>query len=512
MSETLVMCFEVFLAVSWFFALWAWSNRRRIAWNWPLMGMLPTLLLHVDRIHDTCTEVLRRSRRGTFRFQGPLFANMEILATVNPADVHYIMSSNFQNFPKGPVFREMFDVLGEGIFNSDSDSWKHQRRAARALIGHQRFHRCLAKISLEKVEKGLVPVLEMVCREKQVIDLQDLFQRLTFDTTCALVTGYDPGCLSLDLPDVPFSKAMDDVEEAIFMRHVLPDRVWKLQRWLGVGSERKLSNARGVLDSIIGKYIAMKREELRRVELMDHEEEDGADLLTSYINGGDDAPTQDLKCDDKFLRDTVLNLMIAGRDTTSSALTWFMWLVSTHPEVEKKIRDELSSICDPLEEGEKWRVFKVDEINKLVYMHGAMCEALRLYPPVPFQHKAPMKPDILPSGHYVHPKMKVMFFLYAMGRMESIWGKECLEFKPERWISERGTIKHEPSYKFLAFNAGPRTCLGREVAFTQMKTVAATVIHNYEVGVVEGHRVAPNCSVILYMRHGLKVRISKRMN
>ncbi|KAI3451070.1 hypothetical protein Pfo_007735 [Paulownia fortunei] len=508
----MALYFEVFLATVWFLALWTWRNHKRVSWNLPLIGMLPRLLLQVWRIHDSCTEILGRSRRGTFCFKGPWFSNMEILCTVNPADVHYIMSSNFQNFPKGPRFREMFDVLGEGIFNSDSDSWKQQRRVARALITHQRFHRCLVKINREKVEKGLVPVLEMVCRKNQVIDLQDLFQRLTFDTTCALVTGYDPGCLSVDLPDVPFSKAMDDAEEAIFMRHVLPERIWKLQRWVGVGSERKLSKAWGVLDNVIGKYIAMKSDELRKrgKSLEDREKEDGADLLTSYINGGDDTLTQDLKCDDKFLRDTILNLMIAGRDTTSSALTWFMWLVSTHPEVEKKIRDELKSVC-PSEEGEKWRIFKVEETNKLVYMHGALCESLRLYPPVPFQHKEPMKRDILPSGHYVHPKMKVMFFLYAMGRMESIWGKDCLEFKPERWISDRDTIKHEPSYKFLAFNAGPRTCLGKEVAFTQMKSVAATIIHNYQVCVVEGHRVAPNCSVILYMRDGLKVRVAKRM-
>ncbi|PIN26869.1 Cytochrome P450 CYP4/CYP19/CYP26 subfamily [Handroanthus impetiginosus] len=501
----MVLYSGIFMAGFWFLALWAWRNHRKISWNWPLIGMLPALFLHVGRIHDSCTEVLRRTRRGTFCFKGPRFSDMEILVTVNPENVHYIMSANFENFPKGPKFREIFYVLGEGIFNSDSDSWRHQRKVARALINHQRFHRRLVKIIRDKVEKGLIPVLEMVCEKTMVVDLQDVFLRLTFDTTCALVTGYDPGCLSIDLHEVPFSRAMDDAEEAIFMRHVLPERVWKLARWLGVGSERKLKEACGVLDHVIGKYIAMKREELRKKgEAMDGNE-DGADLLTSYMNGGDLASD-----DDKFLRDTILNLMIAGRDTTSSALTWFLWLVSTHPEVEKKIRDELKSVC-PIEEADKWRVFQVEETSKLTYMHGALCEALRLYPPVPFQHKMPIKPDILPSGHYVHPKMKVMFFLYAMGRMESIWGKDCLEFKPERWISECGTIKHEPSYKFLAFNAGPRTCLGREVAFIQMKVVAATMIHNYQVCVVEGHRVAPNCSIILYMKDGLKVRISKRM-
>ncbi|KAL7144098.1 hypothetical protein ABFS83_08G236000 [Erythranthe nasuta] len=519
------MGFEVILAAVWFFALWLWRNKKRIAWNWPLIGMLPALLHHVGRIHDGCTEILRRTRRGTFHFKGPWFSGMEILGTVNPANVHYIMSANFHNFPKGPKFREIFDVLGDGIFNSDADLWRHQRRAARGFLSHRRFHRFLVKISRDKVATGLVPVLEMASEKNQVLDFQDIFQRLTFDTTCALVTGFDPGCLSVDLPEVPFSKAMDDVEEAIFMRHVLPEKIWKMLRWLRVGSERKMSDGSKILDDVIGKYISKKRDELRDkekkkkfIEEDENEDGDGDDLLTSYINGGDSIsqtldPIQTAD-EDKFLRDTILNLMIAGRDTTSSALTWFTWLVSTHQEVERKILEELKSVIsdqDP-SEGEFPRVFKVEEItNKAVYLHGALCEALRLYPPVPFQHKEPSQPDILPSGHYVHPKMKVMFFLYAMGRMESVWGKDCLEFKPERWITERGLIKHEPSYKFLAFNAGPRTCLGKEVAFVQMKMVAATIIYNYRVRVVDGHRVEPNCSVILYMRDGLKVRVSKRM-
>ncbi|THG11863.1 hypothetical protein TEA_000418 [Camellia sinensis var. sinensis] len=93
------------------------------------------------------------------------------------------------------------------------------------------FHRLLVKTTQDKVEKGLIKVLEHVSKQGLVVDLQDLFQRLTFDTTCMLVTGYDPGCLSIDLPHVPFAKAMDDVAEAIFIRHVVPASVWKFQRW-----------------------------------------------------------------------------------------------------------------------------------------------------------------------------------------------------------------------------------------------------------------------------------------
>nr|GLL26316.1 alkane hydroxylase MAH1-like [Ipomoea trifida] len=433
---------------------------------------------------------------------------MDILATVDPQNVHYIMSGNFENFPKGKEFKKIFDVLGDGIFNSDLDLWKNQRKLARALIIHQRFHKFLVRTSWNKVEKGLIPVLEFAAERGGVVDLQDVFQRLTFDTTCTLVTGYDPGCLSVDFPDVPFSKAMDDAEEVIFIRHLLPESLWKLQQWLGIGPEKKLSRACEILDQVIGKYITMKRQEKLNSSSQGPTQfdDEGHDLLTSYINTGGET-TMGLKFDDKFLRDTILNLMIAGRDTTSSALTWFIWLVSTHPEVENNIRDELSNA---VESPQKFSLFKSEDLKNLVYLHAALCESLRLYPPVPFQHKSPLHTDILPSGHKVSPNTRLVFSLYAMGRMQFIWGKDARKFKPERWISERGTVKHEPSYKFLAFNAGPRTCLGKEVAFTQMKAVAAAIIHNYHVRAVENHDASPNVSIILYMKHGLKVRVQRR--
>ncbi|XP_009615501.1 alkane hydroxylase MAH1-like [Nicotiana tomentosiformis] len=496
---------EIFLAILCFFLFHGLKDTKGYPRNWPIFGMLPGTLYYMQEIHERVTMTMRRSG-GTFLFKGPLFAKMDMLATVDPANVHYIMSENFMNFPKGPKFREIFDVLGDGIFNADMDLWKIQRKTARALITHQQFYKFLVKTSREKVEKGLIPVLDHVCHKGVIVDLQDLFQRFTFDTTCILVTGYDPGCVSIDFPDVPFSKAMDDAEEAILVRHVMPEAIWRLQKWLGIGEEKKLIKAWETMDNVIGNYISKKRDKLLKTESELKLEDEGFDLLTFYLKEGQN---MGVNCDDKFLRDTILNLMIAGRDTTSSALTWFIWLVTQNPQVEKKLREEINSVI-PKEEVGKWRIFNVHELNKLVYLHGALCDSLRLYPPVPFQHKEPLKEDILPSGHKVHPKLKILFSLYAMGRMESIWGKDCLEFKPERWISERGTIKHEPSYKFLAFNAGPRTCLGKEVAFTQMKAVAATIIHNYQVQVVEGHPIKPNTSIILYMRYGFKVRISRR--
>ncbi|KAJ6869669.1 hypothetical protein NC651_034409 [Populus alba x Populus x berolinensis] len=473
--------------------------------NWPLIGMLPGLLFQVHRFHDWVTDVLEQSK-CTFQFKGPWFGDMDMLVTADPANIHYIMSSNFSNFEKGSDFKKRFDILGDGIINADRDLWKNQRKVAQALVNHRLFYQRLVKTIQDKVERGLVPVLEHVSKQSLVLDLQDLFQRFTFDATCVIVTGFDPGCLSMDLPEVAFSKAMDNAMEAIFYRHVLPESTWRLQRWLGIGKEKKLKKARETLDRIIAEIISTKREELSKGNRLMEEDGEGIDLLTSYMS---EDYNMGFKSDDEFLRDTIVTFMLAGRDTVSSCLSWFFWLVSKNPAAGAKIREELETTL-PEKEAEKRRLFDIEEIKKLVYLHGALCESLRLYPPIHSEFKSPLRQDILPSGHRVNPKTKIVFSLYAMGRMSSVWGDDCFEFKPERWITDRGGMKHEPSYKFFAFNAGPRTCLGKDVAFTQMKAVVAAIIYNYQVQVVDEHAVTPSQSVVLHMKHGMKVKLTKR--
>ncbi|KMT08643.1 hypothetical protein BVRB_6g139200 [Beta vulgaris subsp. vulgaris] len=471
--------------------------------NWPLLGMLPALLKNIHRIHNFLIEIFEKSHL-TFLFDGPWFTNMQILLTIDPANIHHVMSKNFGNYPKGTKFNEMFDVLGDGIFNADFLVWQYHRKMAQYFLGHPKFHHFLVKKTREKLENGLIPVLDHVSLHGIEVDLQDLFARFTFDVGCTIMMDHDPKSLVVDLPTNASSKALDDVEEAIFHRHVVPTFVWKLQRWLNVGKEYKYRKAWETLDSFIYQCIAEKRKEVSsKVQQPSKENEVCTDLLTLYIkeDESDKYPTiLSTNQRNKFIRDTVLTNFIAGRDAISITLSWFFYLLSVNPLVASRIKKELDSVMID------WRNFK-EANSKLVYLHGALCETLRLYAPVAFEAKAPMEPDILPSGHRVNPNMQIIFNLYAMGRMKSIWGDDCNEFKPERWISAQGNIRHEPSYKFFVFNAGPRTCLGKEMAFTQMKVVAATMIQKYVIEVVDERQVIPNMSIFLRMKHGFKVRI-----
>lgn len=83
--------------------------------------------------------------------------------------------------------------------------------------------------------------------------------------------------------------------------------------------------------------------------------------------------------------------------------------------------------------------------------------------------------DVFPDGTVLKKGTKVIYAIYAMGRMEAIWGKDCREFRPERWLRD-GHFMSEPDYKFTMFNGGPRLYLGKDFAYYQMKFAAASIL------------------------------------
>ncbi|KAL9674022.1 hypothetical protein QQ045_030287 [Rhodiola kirilowii] len=262
--------------------------------------------------------------------------------------------------------------------------------------------------------------------------------------------------LSEGLPEIPFAKALDDIEEVIFHRHLKPQRMWRLQKWVQVGVEKKATKAAETIDNFIYHQISLKRELNKKSSDHGECENDLISILMDQEEVTRKCRNNPTKPSDKFLRDFAMNLLGAGTDSSSTALAWFFYLVMTNPLVESKLLEEFE-VSFQMKLGEPWKFPSFAELNKLVYLHATLCETLRLYTPVPFDHKASIKPDILPSCHKVDQQTKILFSIYTMGRMQEIWGADATEFKPERWISTTGNIIHIPSYKFNVFGAGPRT-------------------------------------------------------
>ena len=123
---------------------------------------------------------------------------------------------------------------------------------------------------------------------------------------------------------------------------------------------------------------------------------------------------------------------------------------------------------------------------------------------MPFNTRVLIESDTLPSGHKVDLSMQIIFNMYAMGRIKSLWGEDCHEFRSERWILETCKIRFVLSHQ-LAFRTGSRTCVGKNMALIIMK--APTIaISRYHIEPAEAHPIVPNTAMVLHMKQGFKVK------
>lgn len=425
--------------------------------------------------------------------------------TCHPKNLEHILRTRFDNYPKGPKWQTAFhDLLGQGIFNSDGETWLIQRKTAALEFTTRTLRQAMARWVNRTIKNRLWKILDRAVLTKSDVDLQDLLLRLTFDNICGLTFGKDPETLSPDLPENPFAVAFDTATEATLQRLLYPGFWWRLEKLLGFGSEKRLKSSLKVVETYMNDAIDARKES------------PSDDLLSRFMKKRD---VDGNLFPSEVLQRIALNFVLAGRDTSSVALSWFFWLVMNNPDVEENIIKEISTVLKTTrgEDVTKWidEPLEFDEADKLVYLKAALAETLRLYPSVPQDFKYVVNDDVLPDGTFVPAGSTVTYSIYSVGRMKTIWGEDCLEFRPERWLTEvdGGRFQFSPpkdGYKFVAFNAGPRTCLGKDLAYLQMKSAAAAVLLRYRLSLAPGHRVEQKMSLTLFMKNGLRVLLQPR--
>ena len=217
----------------------------------------------------------------------------------------------------------------------------------------------------------------------------------------------------------------------------------------------------------------------------------------------------------KYLRDIILNFVIAGKDTTATTLSWFIYVLCKYPHVQEKVAQEIKESTTEKENATDITDFAAnvseDALEKMQYLHAALTETLRLYPAVPVDPKICFSDDTLPDGFSVKKGDMVSYLPYAMGRMKFIWGDDAEEYKPERWLDGDGFFRQENPFKFTAFQAGPRICLGKEFAYRQMKIFSAVLLHHFVFKLSDDNKATNYRTMItLHIDGGLHVRVFSR--
>ncbi|GAV64277.1 p450 domain-containing protein [Cephalotus follicularis] len=461
--------------------------------TYPIIGCLVSFYRNRCRLLDWYTELLAESASNTIVVQR--IGARRTIVTANPENVEYILKTNFNNFPKGKPFTEILgDFLGYGIFNVDGELWRTQRK----LVSHEfnaKYLRDFYTSTLEdEVENRLLPVLDSLAKASKVVDLQELLRRLAFSMICRVSLGDDRCSLDPSQPISPLAKAFDIASETCARRGAAPIyAIWKFKRWLGVGSEKRLKDA---IKEVHENVETMIQEKKKMID--DKGENCSKDLLSRLLLAG---------LEEEIIRDMVISFIMAGRDTISAAMTWLFWLLSCDPNTQQELVKEIGF------GGE--RLLNRGKLNEMKLLKACLCESMRLYPPVAWDSKHAIANDLLADGTPVQAGDRVTYFPYGMGRMEALWGKNWLKFKPGRWFiqsntKKRGSLKKVSPFKFPIFQAGPRICLGKDMAFIQMKYIVASILRRFEIIPVSPNKPVFVPHLTAHMASGLEVLVHKR--
>ena len=464
--------------------------------SYPIIGSFLAVLANRNRSLQWISDIVQVPPSATYVLHRS-FATRVVL-TANPAVVQHILKTHFHNYGKGNLFpRTLKDLLGNGIFNVDGESWKFQRQLASHEFNTKSLRKFVETVVDTEISDRLIPILSSAAATGTVLDFQDILQRFAFDNICKIAFGFDPAYLLPSLPQTKFAQAFEEsvIISSDRFKALIP-LVWKIKKLLNIGSEKRLRIAVSDVQEFAKNVIREKKHELREKASLD-----SVDLLSRFLSSG--------LSDENFVTDIVISFILAGRDTTSAALTWYFWLLSKNPHVESEVLKEIK---------EKSEAPIYEEVKDMVYTHASLCESMRLYPPVPTDSKVAMNDDVLPDGTVVKKGTRVTYLPYAMGRSETLWGPDWAEFKPERWLKREEAENRQwkfvgrDVYTYPVFQAGPRICLGKEMSFLQMKRVVAGVVRRFKVVPAVGEGVEPECVQLLTskMKGGFPVRIIER--
>ena len=405
-------------------------------------------------------------------FRAPPFRSFFL---AHPDHIKHVLQDNNHNYVKGVVIAKLKVLIGEGLFSSEGDFWRRQRRLAQPAFHRQRLAGFAA--TMTDAAGGLLRRWEEPARSGAVVDVAADMSRVTLD-----VVGRTLFSRPLDDGADEFGAVLVDALELLNLRAMsfLSSPIW----W-PTGRNRRLRRAIAALDRVVFDIIETRR----------RAGEPGDDLLGMLLDARDEETGAGMT--DRQLRDEVMTFLLAGHETTAVALTWTWHLLSRHPEVEARLAAETAAALGG-------RVPTIEDLPRLQYARMLVEEAMRLYPPVWGYIRQALAPDTV--GGYTIPKGAVVSICpYVTHRHPEFWD-DPERFDPERFAPER--VRARPRFAYLPFSGGPRLCIGNEFALMEAQLVLSMMIQRYRLRAVSDAPVGLESRITLRPRGGLPMTIA----
>ncbi|KAG9015933.1 hypothetical protein FRB90_004140 [Tulasnella sp. 427] len=383
---------------------------------------------------------------------------------------------DLDNFEKGAKWNRMCHTfLGNGIFAVDGALWERHRATARPFFSRSR----IADVQLlERHVNTLLEALQQKVARVEALDIQALFKALTMDITTDFLFGVTTNSLdkicneknrqAAKNQQPSFAEAFDKISAIITKRVRIGASWYKYFEPFGDQTLRP----KAIIDAFINPILAKawsRHEEIEAKDKTDIKDNPDYKLIDHLMN----TATEE---DRNLVKDELLNFLLAGRDTTASLLTFCLYLVISTPNVARRLKREIFDTFG------NDRVQNTDSLRQMVYLRAIIDETLRLFPPVPFNIRRSISPVVIPSAKgplWMPGGTSITFVPFIFHRDREVWGDDCEEFRPERWISgDARDPKRVNAY--VPFSAGPRLCLGQQFAYNVTSYVLVRLFQRFD--------------------------------
>jgi len=409
----------------------------------------------------------------TFRFY---FGGVkEAIVTINPVVIQHVLKTNSENYHKSEIQKKrMGHFLGKGLLTTEGEAWRTQRRLIQTG-----FERKQLEVLSSIMQDSLADSLRDFDRQAQIgpVDIYPLMMKITFAMVGRSLFGARLKEEDIDL----ISLAISTVQEFMVRQTIQP----YLNPWFAVSGELRRhwelrSRAFGVLD----EYLQRRRKEAPGHDLLQI-------LMDARYSDGQGMP-------DELILSESMQLLVAGHETSSNALSWLLYLLSSRPDCVDRIRDEFDSVL-----GE--RPLSFSDVSKFEFTTQVIMEALRLYPPFWMVDRMALADDR--AGDVAIPRgSTVVVFIYGAHHSPQYW--ENPESFDEQRFSKTKEKLHTP-FAHLPFGAGPRGCIGGNYAMLQILMILSVLLRKYDFSLVPGQTIEARPMVILRPEHGIRMTFSK---
>ena len=390
-----------------------------------------------------------------------------------PEYVQDVLVTHNGKFQKSRIMQRAKVLLGEGLLTSEGQFHLRQRRLVQPAFHRQR----IAGYAAAMVECAERSAERWTSGETR--DISEEMMRLTLAIVAQTLFGAE---VEEDADEI--GRAMTDVL-GMFNMMLIPFTEF-LQK-MPLPSMRRFERARGFLDKKIYSIINERRQS----------GDDRGDLLSMLLLAQDEQGDGGSMTDTQ-VRDEALTLFMAGHETTANALTWTWYLLSQHPDVERRLHEELRSVLAGGAPG-------FDDLPQLPYTEMVFAESMRLYPPAWAISRLAMQDHDI-AGYPIPAGSLCMLSPYVMHRNPEYF-PDPERFDPERWTPEAKDSR--PKFSYFPFGGGPRMCIGERFAWTEGVLLLATIGQRWRMRLEPAQRVAHRAQITLRTRYGMRMQLEK---